>query len=146
MKLRNINPIGHADVPLLYRQGEPFDQDGVGCLQPGEVFDVTEEQARLLLVQDGNYEPADDEAQQLLADMRAAVAAAEEQRRRELAEISEAAAAREAEAAEAQRQHELADAAAKAAYEQAYAAALADIQRQASGDGSAAGTSDEGTA
>lgn len=71
MKLRNINPIGQADVPLLYRQGEPFDQHGAGCLEPGEEFDVTEDQARRLLPQMSNYEPADDEARQLLDDLAA---------------------------------------------------------------------------
>lgn len=145
MKLRNINPIGLVDVPLLYRQGEPFDTEGVGCLQPGEVFDVTAEQARQLLAQDGNYEAADAEGQQVLEDMRAAAAAAEEQRRRELAEIAQAAAEREAEAAEERRRHELADAAAQTAYEQAYAAALAEIERQATGGAPAAGATDEGT-
>lgn len=71
MKLRNINPIGLVDVPLLYRQGEPFDTEGVGCLQPGEVFDVTEDQARQLLGQPTNYEPADDEATALLDQLAA---------------------------------------------------------------------------
>lgn len=55
-KLRNINPLGHVDVPLLRRQGEPFDEPGIGCLSPGEVFEVTDEVAALLLPQSDNYE------------------------------------------------------------------------------------------
>lgn len=45
VKLRNINPMGHVDVPVLYRQGEPFDEPGSGCLTPGEVFEVDEKVA-----------------------------------------------------------------------------------------------------
>jgi len=55
-KLRNINPLGHVDVPLLRRQGEPFDEAGVGCLAPGEVFEVSDEIAERLLEQVDNYE------------------------------------------------------------------------------------------
>ena len=39
VKLRNINPLGQVDLPLLRREGEPFDTEGRGCLEPGEVFD-----------------------------------------------------------------------------------------------------------
>ncbi len=67
MKLRHVNPIGLADVPLIRRQGEPLDEEGRGCLKPNEVFEVTEDQARQLLPQVGNYAPADDEAGALLA-------------------------------------------------------------------------------
>lgn len=38
--LRNINPIGQVDLPLIARQGEPLGQHGIGCLEPGEEFDV----------------------------------------------------------------------------------------------------------
>lgn len=69
MKLRNTNPLGQVDVPLLGRQGEPFGQPGSGCLEPGEEFDVTEDQARALLPQEGNFTPVDDEAQHLLSEM-----------------------------------------------------------------------------
>lgn len=62
MKVRNISPLGHVDVPLLRRQGEPFDEVGRGCLQPGEEIDVTEDQARQLLPQRGNFEAVDAEA------------------------------------------------------------------------------------
>jgi len=83
MKLRNVNPLGHVDVPLLGRQGdngEYAEEDergyaertptpGSGCLEPGEEFDATEDQARQLLRQVGNFEPADDEARRLLDQM-----------------------------------------------------------------------------
>ena len=43
MRLRNISPLGQLDVPALYRQGEPFGQEGAGCLEPGEEFDCPDE-------------------------------------------------------------------------------------------------------
>ena len=43
--LRNINPVGAVDLPLIGR-----------TLEPGESFDVTDEQAENLLAQVGNYE------------------------------------------------------------------------------------------
>jgi hypothetical protein len=55
-KLKNINPLGHVDVPLLRRQGEPFDEPGVGCLAPGEMFEVSDDVAARLLGQVDNYE------------------------------------------------------------------------------------------
>lgn len=61
MKLRNINPLGQVDVPILRRQGEPFDEEGAGCLEPGEVFECPDEIGEALLEQVGNYERADDE-------------------------------------------------------------------------------------
>lgn len=80
MKLRNVNPIGTVDVPILRRQGHPDDKvylddgnpvtlpadhedrHGHGCLEPGEVFDTDVETGSALLEQRGNYEAADDEA------------------------------------------------------------------------------------
>lgn len=41
--LRNINPLGHVDLPLIGRQGEVNDEPGSGCLIPGEVFAVDAE-------------------------------------------------------------------------------------------------------
>lgn len=55
-KLRNINPLGQVDVPLLRRQGEPFGEEGSGCLEPGEVFEVDAKTAERLLEQVDNYE------------------------------------------------------------------------------------------
>jgi hypothetical protein len=55
-KLRNINPMGQVDVPVLRRQGEPFGEEGAGCLEPGEVFEVDAETAKRLLEQVDNYE------------------------------------------------------------------------------------------
>lgn len=69
-RLRNINPLGEVDVPLLHREGDNGayadpDEDGYqvrtpvegsGCLERGEEFDVTAEHAALLLEQAGNYE------------------------------------------------------------------------------------------
>lgn len=83
MKLRNISPLGHIDLPLVGRQGHPDnkiraverpdgsgliddvplegeERHGFGCLEPGEEFDVSAKHARILLDQVGNYEPADD--------------------------------------------------------------------------------------
>lgn len=56
VKLRHINPMGHVDVPLLRRQGEPVGTEGSGCLEPGEVFEVSAEIAERLLEQVDNYE------------------------------------------------------------------------------------------
>lgn len=44
-KLKNVNPLGQVDVPILRRQGEPFGVEGAGCLEPGEVFETTDEVA-----------------------------------------------------------------------------------------------------
>lgn len=55
-KLRNINPLGQVDVPLLGRQGDPVGEEGRGCLEPGEVFEVPKEIADVLLEQVDNYE------------------------------------------------------------------------------------------
>lgn len=42
--LKNVNPLGHVDLPLIGRQegeGAPtIDEAGVGGLVPGEVFEV----------------------------------------------------------------------------------------------------------
>jgi hypothetical protein len=43
--LRNINPLGQVDLPLIYRQDEPFGVEGAGCLEPGEEFEVSQEHA-----------------------------------------------------------------------------------------------------
>lgn len=45
MKLRNINPLGEVDLPLIGR-----------VLAPGEVFDVDDDAGAALLEQVGNYE------------------------------------------------------------------------------------------
>lgn len=55
-KLRNTNPMGQVDVPLLRRQGAPFGEEGSGCLEPGEVFEVDKATADRLLEQGDNYE------------------------------------------------------------------------------------------
>lgn len=60
--IRNVNPLGQVDLPLIYRQGEPLDTHGVGCLEPGEEFTVSAEHAAILLGQSANYEPVDAEA------------------------------------------------------------------------------------
>jgi hypothetical protein len=42
--LRNINPLGAVDLPLIGREEGPdlehYGTPGVGCLEPGEVFEV----------------------------------------------------------------------------------------------------------
>ena len=45
MQLRNTNPLGAVDLPLIGR-----------TLDAGEVFDVSDENGALLLEQVGNYE------------------------------------------------------------------------------------------
>lgn len=47
-RIRNVNPLGEVEVPLLGR-----------VLGAGEVVEVTDEQAAVLLAQVGNYEQAD---------------------------------------------------------------------------------------
>jgi hypothetical protein len=59
MRLRNINPLGTVDLPLIGREGEPLGEEGVGCLEPGEIFEVDDELGEALLEQVGNYERAD---------------------------------------------------------------------------------------
>lgn len=51
MKLRNVSPYGDLDIPLIRN-----------VVQGGTTFEVSEDQARVLLAQTDNYEPADDEA------------------------------------------------------------------------------------
>lgn len=59
-KLKNISPLGALDVPLLRR-----------VVDAGEVFETTEEQARVLLLQPDNYQPADKAAKTLAAALTA---------------------------------------------------------------------------
>jgi hypothetical protein len=59
-KLKNISPLGTIDVPLLRR-----------VLDAGETVDVTADQARVLLLQPANYEPADKTAKAIAADLTA---------------------------------------------------------------------------
>lgn len=59
-KLKNISPLGALDVPLLRT-----------VVEAGQVVEVTEEQARVLLLQPGNYEPADKTAKSLADDLAA---------------------------------------------------------------------------
>lgn len=54
--LKNTNPLGQVDVPILRRQGEPIGTEGAGCLEPGEVFECDAALAEQLLEQVGNYE------------------------------------------------------------------------------------------
>ncbi len=60
MKIRNINPLGRVDVPLLGRQGD-IDGEGAGCLEPGEIVDVPDAVAERLLEQTINFEAAEGE-------------------------------------------------------------------------------------
>lgn len=69
MQIRNISPYGALDVPLLRREGEPYDEHGEGCLSAGEVLDVTPEHAAVLLEQHENFEPADDAAAAVRAEI-----------------------------------------------------------------------------
>lgn len=45
MRLRNVSPLGHLDVPSIGRQGDPIGEPGKGCLEPLEEFDVPDEKA-----------------------------------------------------------------------------------------------------
>lgn len=56
MKITNVSPLGALDVPLLR-----------AVIDAGETLDVTEDQARVLLLQPGNYAPADKPAKALAA-------------------------------------------------------------------------------
>lgn len=78
MQIKNVSPYGALDVPLLRRQGEPYDDEGVGCLGAGEVVDVAEDHARVLLRQAENYAPADDQAQAIADEIAAEHQAVEE--------------------------------------------------------------------
>lgn len=57
MLLRNVSPRGDLDIPLVRR-----------VVPAGEVFEVTADQARRLLEQSGNFEPADAEAGKYVPD------------------------------------------------------------------------------
>lgn len=61
VKVKNINPVGAVDVPLLGRE--------VGA---GEALTVTDEQAVSLLAVEGNWAPADKAAEALLTKMKGA--------------------------------------------------------------------------
>jgi hypothetical protein len=56
VRIRNVNPLGQVDLPLIGRQQDPVGETGSGCLEPGEEFDVAAEHAKILLEQVGNYE------------------------------------------------------------------------------------------
>lgn len=60
VKIRNINPLGRVDVPLLRRQGD-IEGEGRGCLEPGEVIEVPDELGAVLLEQTTNFEAVADE-------------------------------------------------------------------------------------
>lgn len=55
-KLKNISPLGALDVPLLRT-----------VVEAGDVIDVSEDHARVLLLQHDNYAPADKAAKTLAA-------------------------------------------------------------------------------
>jgi hypothetical protein len=56
-KLRNVNPLGEVDVPILGRS-----------LTAGEEFEVDDDTARLLLAQVGNYAPVGDAMDAMTVD------------------------------------------------------------------------------
>lgn len=74
VRLRNINPLGRVDLPLIGRQGDD-EGEGVACLEPGEEFEIDAKLAGRapsgnpgddeydpgegLLAQVGNYELVD---------------------------------------------------------------------------------------
>jgi len=72
VRIKNQSPYGALDVPLLAREGEPYDEHGEGCVAAGEELDVTEDQARRLLPQRENWAPVDAEAQAIADELFAA--------------------------------------------------------------------------
>jgi hypothetical protein len=70
-KLRNHSHRGDLDIPLV-RRVVPF----------GHEFDVTDEQARVLLQQPANYAPADDAAKAIAAELAKAAEPAGEKPKR----------------------------------------------------------------
>jgi len=58
MRLRNTNPLGRVDLPIIGREGDELGE-GLACLEPGEEFDVDDEIGAALLQQVGNFEPVD---------------------------------------------------------------------------------------
>jgi len=58
VKIRNISPLGRVDVPLLRRQGD-IEGEGRGCLEPGEVIEVSDAIGAALLEQTTNFEAAE---------------------------------------------------------------------------------------
>lgn len=58
MKLRNVSAYGDLDIPLIR-----------AVVERGAEFDVSEEHARILLVQDVNYEPVDGEAKAIAKEI-----------------------------------------------------------------------------
>ena len=59
-RLKNISPLGALDVPLLRR-----------IVEAEEIIDVSEDQARVLLLQPDNYQPTDKAAKAIAADLTA---------------------------------------------------------------------------
>jgi hypothetical protein len=55
VKVKNISPFGHLDIPLVGR-----------VVEAGEVFDATEDQASQLLAQPFHYAPGDKSAEAFL--------------------------------------------------------------------------------
>lgn len=55
VNIKNVSPFGELDVPLLRR-----------IVGPGEIVEVDEEHARLLLIQPFHYAPADPDAEAFL--------------------------------------------------------------------------------
>lgn len=60
--LKNTNPLGDVDLPLIGRQGDL-------CLKAGEEFEVNDLDAANLLAQLGNYEAVDKAAKKIAADL-----------------------------------------------------------------------------
>lgn len=64
--LRNCNPLGQVDLPLIGRQedsdGSTLGTEGTGCLEPGEVFEVDAALAGRApsgSVEDDDYDPGE---------------------------------------------------------------------------------------
>lgn len=67
MLLRNVSPRGDLDVPLIRR-----------IVLSGDTAEVSEDQARRLLDQPDNFQPADMDAENLLRAMQVELREAEE--------------------------------------------------------------------
>ena len=66
IKVKNVSPFGHLDVPLLGR-----------VVEAGEVFEAHEEHAAILLAQPFHYAPGDKPAEAFLKAQTAATDAPE---------------------------------------------------------------------
>lgn len=54
VKIKNVSPFGDLDIPLLGR-----------IVAAGEIVEVTDEEAAILLMQESNYQPVGKDAREI---------------------------------------------------------------------------------